>query len=260
MSYLRNTDLAAFGSAIERFGASIDSDWIDASGNPTGAALFQSGQRKYTAWVTMQQEDTSFASMARTEAAGNYFKTWHWFYRLVMAGRTVVGYQQCMWDMSRIRLRDILATPWPADTGIPDIPLPNGGTRQALVGDVYTSECSNALLLRWHIRFPAHVTSGGQAGSHLRGAFGRAGISGAAGDPTAWGDVEEASLIQGMIDEVAAIGNADLINTMDQVYNWPQWATGPNPRHYRLPASIGSLRQARNSMSLDASNLPPAPY
>ena len=67
------------------------------------------------------------ARLSLSENEGNYFKTWHWFYRFVMAGRTVAGYRQRMWHMARIRLRDIMQTPWSAAAGVPAVPAGTGG-------------------------------------------------------------------------------------------------------------------------------------
>ncbi|HEY0734623.1 MAG TPA: peptidoglycan-binding protein, partial [Herpetosiphonaceae bacterium] len=96
LAYLRHADPAAFEQAIERFGVRIDKNWVatrgPTAGQPSGSDLF-SGQRKYAGWVALQQEDDSFARMALTEAEGNYFKTWHWFYRFEMAGRTIEGFR-----------------------------------------------------------------------------------------------------------------------------------------------------------------------
>lgn len=253
LAYLQYAEPTAFHNAMKFFGAIVKTEWVDSNGVPDGSLLFDSQRRKYTNWLSQQQENGSFAQMAMTETAGNYFKTWHWFYRFVMSGRTNTGYQLRMWDMARIRLRDILATPWDPSAGIPDITLSDGSNRPANLGDVYTSECSVALLLRWHIRFPAHVISGGQAAAHLQKAYSVAGIT---GNPATWTDDEESRLIQGIQSEVAAINNTDLTDTMTQVLSWPTWVTGPNPRGYQLPASIGKLSQSRGSMAFDNTNLP----
>jgi RHS repeat-associated protein len=263
LAYLRHADPAAFEQAIGRFGARIDESWVAASGpatgQPNGQHLFSSSQRKYAGWVALQQEDGSYARMALTEAAGNYFKTWHWFYRFVMAGRTIDGFRRRMWHMARIRLRDIRATPWPASAHVPDVPDDSGGTRPAMIGDVYASERAMALLLRWHIRFPGHVISGGHAGTRLVNALGHAAIPAGAGDPSTWTDAHQAALAQGIMDEVAAINNDNLNDTMTYVNTWPSWASGSNPRNFMLPASIGGLATTR-TFQLDDSELPPAPY
>jgi RHS repeat-associated protein len=269
LAYLRYSDADAFTKAIEFFGMRCHLGWAD-GGTPNGSLLFRSGPRKYAGWVATQQEDGSFSQLARSEVEGNYFKNWHWYYRFLMAGRTVEGYRRHMWHMARVRLRDMLSAPWPASAHVPSIPLDSGGTRPATIGDVYVSERAVALLLRWHIRFPAHILSGGRAGGHLVAAYRRAAIPAAAGDPTQWTNVQEASLLAGIMNEAQSVSND--INrfetTMNYVRDWPQWATGDNPRHFQLDASIGRLGITRENAAdgtvtrfqFDDSDLPPAPY
>ncbi len=254
LAYLRSVDPAAFHQAIEFFGVRVDEDWGD-----NGQSLFSRSQRKYAGWVALQREDGGYVRMDADENEGNYFKSWHWFYRFVMAGRTIDGFRRRMWDMARMRLRDILATPWATGAGIPAIPDGHGGTRSATIGDIYTSERAVAMILRWHIRFPAHVIRSGRAGSRLQNAFRSSMGSPPIADPTRWTDADETRLIDGIVDQVDEIGNPGLVKTIDAVHDWPAWSDGRNPRGYRLDNDIGSLAVARNSFQFDSRDLPPAP-
>jgi Putative peptidoglycan binding domain len=257
LAYLRHADPVAFHKAFEFFGARVDESWVDA-GMPNGRNLFRDASRKYAGWVAFQREDGSFARIPLAEADGNYFKTWHWFYRFAMAGRTVEGFRRRMWHMARVRVRDIRATPWGA--GVTPVPDGHGGTRPTTIGDVYTSERAIAMILRWHIRFPASIVNQGHAGGPIRAAFARAAIAASAGDPTAWTDAHETSLIQGIREEVAATGPSGFIDSMNAVSAWPRWAAGSNPRGYRLDPTIGNLSVTRNCFQFDERDLPPAPY
>jgi hypothetical protein len=257
LAYLRHASPAAFDQAFGFFGVRVDESWVRA-GVASGADLFGSSSRKYTGWVALQQEGGGFARLALNEGEGNLFKTWHWFYRFVMAGRTIEGFRRQMWHMARVRLRDIRQTPWGA--GVAPVPLPGGGARPAAVGDVFTSERAMGLLLRWHIRYPSHVLSGGSAGARLRQAFVRANIPASAGDTTAWNDAHEAALIQGIMDEARATGNDGFVGTMTNVHNWPTWTAADNPRRYVLDPAIGNLATTRGSFQFDTANLPPPPY
>jgi len=259
LAYLRATDPDAFHQAVEAFGVRVDEDWVNAAGVANGERLFDRGQRKYVGWVALQQEDGTYARTPQTEADGDWFKSWHWFYRFVMAGRTVEGFRRRMWPMARVRLRDVRATGWAAAAGVPAVPDGHGGTRPATIGDVYTSERAAAMLQRWHIRFPAHVVLGGSTGARLTAAFARAGVPASAGDPTRWTDAHQIALIQGLLDEVDAVGNADLITTIRYVHDWPTWVGGANPRRYALSPSVGNLATTAGSFQFDASGLPPAP-
>jgi hypothetical protein len=191
------------------------------------------------------------------EAEGDFLKHWHWFYRYVMAGRVNDGYRQRMWHMARVRLRDILAVTWGAGVA-------NVGTRAPTIGDVFTSERATAMILRLHIRGPAWVVNGGNAGARLTGALARARAAqsglGWNGDPSAWTDGHETALINGLTAELAANASAGVQQTVTYVRNWAgSW--GGNPRGYTLPlATVGNtLDDDRGSFTLDAANLPPAP-
>lgn len=251
LAYLCHSNPDTFNRAIAHFGIQIDKSW-----GKDGSALFNASQRKYTSWVALQQEDGSYARLPLAEPEGNYFKTWHWFYRFVMAGRTLPGFREGIWDMTRLRLRDILATPWgEAVQGQID-----GDRGPLTVGDIYTSEQAIALLLRWHIRFPAHIISDGQAGSRLRQAFRRTPIPPTAGTPKQWNDAHEAALINGLMAEVASLNNSGFSETIQYVRKWPAWLdSSANRRRYQLTPDIGPLDTGRGSFRFDPSHLPPAP-
>jgi hypothetical protein len=115
------------------------------------------------------------------------------------------------------------------------------------------------LILRWHIRFPAHIT--GDNLRRLRNAITHAAIPAAAGNPTTWTDAHETSLIDGIMHEVGVIANAGFTDTMNYVRDWPAWAAprASNPRRFSLATTIGSLATTRNSFNFDTTGLPPAP-
>ena len=154
LAYLKHAEPEAFHDAFGFFGLDIDEQWSDAASRATGAALYRPGQRKYAGWVALQGEDGAFHRLPEREGDGNYFKTWHWFYRFVMAGRRNPGYQRGMWDMARVRLRDLMGLAW------------GDGARR--LGDLFTSEKALAMILRWHIRFPPTSLQAAAPGSASR--------------------------------------------------------------------------------------------
>lgn len=247
LAYLRHADPEVFQKAFSFFGARVDEDWVDANGVPNGASLFNKGSRKYAGWLALRTEE-GFGRLPEREKEGNYFKTWHWFYRFLMAGRTVPGYQRRMWDMARIRLRDLRDLPWSGD--------------QTRVRDVITSEKAAAIVLRWHIRFPGHIAAAGKAGSRLLAALETArsvqpDLNWNA-PPAGWTDAHERALIQGLRTQARQAGGG-LPETIQAVDAWPQWASGNNPRRYRLSTTVGSLQEGRGSFQFDEQGLPPAP-
>lgn len=251
LAYLRQYAPPAAERALEFFGVRADRDW-GTGAQATGRALFDRSSRKYLGWVSVQREDGGYARLTQTEAEGDYFKTWHWFYRWVMAGRTVPGFQRSMWPMARIRLRDIRSTP----LGV--------GPTNATIGSVFSSERAMALLLRWHIRLPGFVIHRGRATTRIRDAFTRAAAAAPRlnwGAPaSAWTHAHEAALLRGLRAEIAEVTIGDLTRTIPQVERWPAWAGGNNPRGYMLDRGIGTLSEARNSLIFDSAGLPTAPY
>lgn len=241
-SYLKHIDPDAFKQALRFFGVDVSLQW----GND-GQALFHSNQRKYTGWVALQRDDGSFVTLSLIEDEGNFFKTWHWFYRFVMAGRTITGYQRRMWAMARIRLRDIRNTPWPGPNG-PFVTLQGGGQRPATIGEVYTSERAMALLMRWHVRWPARVvrpqnqTDANGNPINLARAFN---LSNLPADIATWPADPEPALIQGLMNVIAPAGNDPDNYTL--VHNWPKWETGGNTKNYALqPGRIDLWSEAWN--------------
>ncbi len=259
LALLRHLEPSAFATAFGFFGARPDRSWTDPTGVASGSPLFTASLRKYTAWLEQETDAGGFAAAPAQAADANYFRTWHWFHRFSMAGRTITAFRRRMWDMARIRLRDIRATPWgPGPPAVADVPT--GGTpRGATIGDVATSEQALAMIMRWHVWRPAHVVSGGTAGPRLRGALTRAAIPAAAGHPGQWTDAHEQAMIDGLTAEAAALGDQGLIDSLDSVRNWHTWGAGGGPRGYALAHTVADLWAARGSLDFEGGGLPPAP-
>jgi hypothetical protein len=115
LSYLQNFDLEAFNRSIGFFGIKAE-DWNSGFGN--GSNIYQS-QRKFTGWIKSIGDDFTWKDYPKIVDDVNYFKTWHWFHRFSFAGRTIDGYRRRMYDMTRIRIRDIKTCPWPVNVNVP---------------------------------------------------------------------------------------------------------------------------------------------
>lgn len=250
LAYLAHVDAQAFHQTLGVFGVAIDRGWVNRHGVANGERLFDRGQRKYAGWLALHDERGGFARLPERQEESDYFKTWHWFYRFVMAGRAIPGYRRSMWDMARIRLRDLLDMPWD-DTG--------SGTR---LGDIFTSEKAIAMILRWHVRYPGHIAARGRAGRRLQSVLqsvrDRHGSLGWDGDPRGWGDAHEKALIRALRVAAGHVGGG-LAETVKRVDRWPQWGRGYNPHRYRLSPTIGPLDEHRGSFRLERTGLPPAP-
>ncbi|MEV0820723.1 hypothetical protein [Nonomuraea rubra] len=266
VAYLKATNRYAFAQAFGRFGVDVATEW---GGN--GADLFDRGQRKYTGRPAVPREGGGAYELSRVEEF-DLFRDWHWFYRVQMAGRTVDGFRRAMWDLARLRIRDVGETPWdgPAQPPTWTVPGPDG-PRPARIKDVITSERGTAIVHRWHIRAPANMVSAGpateppatrrigRAGPVLRAAFEAAAQEDPSlfsGPPGTWGDAAE----QALVAQLRARGGA----SVEYVHEWPRQVSAS--RGFTLPYELlpdhgggRRLDPARDSFQLDASGLPPEP-
>ncbi|MEV0726959.1 hypothetical protein AB0I37_29820 [Micromonospora purpureochromogenes] len=248
-AYLRHTAPLAYHAAIGRYGIWPDPEW-DAGGVPTGAAL-ETAQRKYVGRLMREAEDLSLKAIPLNKGEYNRFRTWHWFYRFAMAGRTIPEWRLRMWHMARIRLRDIRRTRWGVTTG----PV----SADTTIGEVFTSERLMALLLRWHVRWPAHVISSRVAGANLRSAFRLAmkfdADSGPPlvmdGLPSTWSDAQEAMLLNGVSAQLADSWTDEGFDHVDR------FPADRNPSW--ILAGVQPLSLARGSFRFDGRDLPPQP-
>jgi len=235
---LEERDPAGFDKLLAATGVRPDAVW-----GQDGSSLRNASAAKYDAGLRLQTADGTYRRAGGAAAEWEWFRGWHWFYRLVMAGRTLRGYRRAMGEMTRIRLRDVRAARF-AD----------GPT----IGEVFTSEKAAALILRWHVRFPAHVVRSGRAGSGLRAALGLAREARPDLDwdapPADWTDAHESALIDGLLAR-AAVTHEGFSRTMQTVARWPDWNEDSNPRNYLLDPDLGPLSAHRRSFDFDSEAL-----
>lgn len=206
LSYLKSEYPDAYEKTFRRFGADVDTEW----GNE-GEALFTS-LRKYVASVEKMGPDgfermpTGTEDKTREEAIQDwyYFRSWHWYYRFIMASRTIDGFQEACYEYARMRVEDILSVSW-------ENPL-EYWPEDTTIGDVFTSEKAVAMLLRWHVLSPGTIvdTSGPYENDNLTTVLESVreeapnleldgeNVQGGSWtcDPTHWTDVHESVLIE----------------------------------------------------------------
>jgi len=114
----------------------------------------------------------------------SWFRTTHWYRRFLELVRGSEAFRHAQWDMARMRLRDVLATP-----------LGGTGTYKAFaLGQLFTSQLAAALLLRLHVRYSAATLPG------ARPWIGKAvDLARVTGEPSGWTDAQEERLIQALI-------------------------------------------------------------
>jgi hypothetical protein len=292
LSLFAEQDPAAFDEVLGYCGVRADKPWAG-----DGAKLFTAaGQRRFLSKMATQRDDGSYVPLP-TEGAFNdvhaehdWFRNWHWFHRWMFAARTSPEFQRAIYDYARVRLREILQTPWNGSMVVTDPFV--GMKRRAQIGDFYTSERAVALLLRWHVRAPAHVISNGTASGILRSAYARSGVA-LGTEPLTAAVTTETDLVAGLFAEraaqlaaaqaaLAADPNSKkkqalvslftgLEGTLTHVRFFPRWAPvainpnggEANSAGYALDPAIGPLSMTRTPgqpFALDTGNLPVSPY
>ncbi|MEU6578244.1 hypothetical protein [Streptomyces sp. NPDC046805] len=291
-AYLRSRDEAAFQKVVGFFGVQPDRAWTG-NGQVGTPRPWDPAERKYAARGVLTRQDGTTAPLGGYPAPGpgvtqkygqyaehEYFRLWHWFYRFVMAGRTLDGFRRGMWDMARMRLRDLRATPWNHPTATNPFPLQAGTT----IGDVFRSEKTAALLYRWHVFGPAYLLRDkpdSTASVRLQNVVATAAASSGLtfGPNTAtWTEAHEVALAAAILTNNPCpdtsvpgfkphpsnhdnhVGYSDPGHTLRVVDDWPDWFGGSNTRHFALPlndlpADQRTLRTARDFV-LDTEGLP----
>jgi hypothetical protein len=267
LSLLKKKSPTSFAKVIGNFGVEVIDQWGDAPAD--GRKLFNKAVRTYSTWIQLQTETESvFKPLQKTWREASWFKTWHWFYRFAMAGRAqfaegvvtnneLKGYRTTMWDMARIRIADILSAEWPKIDNQQlkyvgtENPAGSAGPRNARIGDVFTSERSVALLLRWHINAPGTLLKSGKAGKHLVAIYKNAKTDvsppGTIDTSITWvaTDNAQAILITKLLERVESAegplasspqSQANLVNTLKVINTWPNPA-GRSDKGYQLIAS-----------------------
>lgn len=271
LAFLAYHNPEAYDHVLRNFGVAVNTRW-----GSTGQDLLKKDYRKYSAWISLQNSDGSYSETPRVMADADYFRTWHWFYRFLMATRTSEGFQRAMWGYARIRIRDILSIPWgvPSDqdervTANGKI-VEDGAERDLTIGDVHTSEKALALLLRAHVLLPnPTVIENGKVGRQVRAALKSAKAANNALNwsqaPSAWGDSEEQLLIEKLLEKLkGAFASQGHKDSIQNVHDYPTWTAANNPRGYQIdPDTIDpghpTLRDTRGSFRFDKLDLPLAP-
>lgn len=144
LAYLRSENDSVFKEYFGQFGLRATAGWA--------AKMRSASDRVFRAELGFVDSAGQFPSI--TEPADrNWIRNWHSFYRIQYALRSSLEIRGLFWPYTRQRLADLLSTPWSGAE-------PPGA---AMIGDVFKSERSIALLARWHVYRPAHVVSDNKA-------------------------------------------------------------------------------------------------
>ena len=232
--------------------------------------MWRNGQKKYEGWFKRHDENTNLsqatAANMSTFIAGlpdlpkdrnelNYYRSWHWFFRWMMAGRTIEEIRTYMWDVTRMRLQDILdlrvnvaaVSSGPSWNNTYGHVLINNGINNVALSEIFTSEVAVAGLLRGHVNAPTSVVrTNNEVGRKVCETIASAitqnnsliwntGING-------WGNAHEIALINRLFPMLEA-QNDSLRTTMRHVKYWRN--PGPYPANYH-----GTLTNPPNNIDV----------
>lgn len=164
LAYLRQRDPVSCEKWFATFGLSSARVWPRIAGAANGLSLLQNqggtSNFTYSASPALDAEDEPDVARTGFEER-RYLRNLHAYYRCAMAARTFVasttpyGYRRAMWDMARIRLQSLLGLKWPADGNFPFV---GSGDTPATIAETFRSERTLALILRWHVKRPGHIS------------------------------------------------------------------------------------------------------
>ena len=210
LAYLARVNPAEFRKYFGFFGIGIAGEWPASSASPN--PFFVKGTLKWESLLTQRglpregAVDAQSKPLVRPDDA-EYFRSWHWFYRWVMAQRLSVAVQRGQWFMARMRLRELVTAPWGAAH-------PLGAN--ARIGQIYSSERAVSALLRAHVNEPGQVISGGKARQRLRDAYAAAALS--SDNPAKWNAADKQRLHHELEKELKTI-NGSIHDTLDRCVN-----------------------------------------
>lgn len=154
IAYLAGRSETGFSKAFGNFGLYPEYEWGSED-------IYSSSTKTYNSWLKLTNEtylpsqsshaESEFSQLLKAKTEAAYLKSWHWIYRISMAGRTIPEYRQAMWEMAKQRIRDIRARSVSFQVGT--------NTINSTLGEIFTSEKAVAILLRWHVFRPSHVVN-----------------------------------------------------------------------------------------------------
>ncbi|RON02608.1 hypothetical protein BK658_07015 [Pseudomonas brassicacearum] len=220
IAYVKHANPQAFDKAFGKFGLDTVHQWGE-------AAMYIGGVRTFNSWIKLSSE-ADFEELPRTKEGAHYLKTWHWHYRMSMAGRTIDGYRKSMWEMAKLRISKIIEKEVSFRV--------NDHVINSTLGSVFTSEKAISILLRWHVYRPAHVvTNASRVVPIIQSVIDASPQINWALPVANWGNAHETALTTRLLSTLAEL-NSTITNAVSYGSALPQ----------------GSVRSERNSFALDA--------
>jgi len=235
----------AFEKIMTNNGLNTNEEWT-ANNN----ALWNTGTRTYSAYFSYQLEDFSWDHNFRQNTNGykNYHRTWHSFYRWVLALRNLTTpFAETMWALCRIRLIDVLSKNW-TNAGTGAILNTNDGS--AIAGltfyNIFRSTRSIALILRWHTNSPGTFYPSNDYLVDIQTVVHNAMAGQRWGHPDTWTDANEIAICNALVNAIAqttTVAYSSLRNTIplinaNNTLNTIRFAADFQVNNVNLPVAI----------------------
>ncbi len=140
--------IAAFKRRFEAYAQGTQKQWSELKPNPS--------LRTYSTRLTFagpmdknSTDETQRSAWVGDTKAREVVRNWHMAHRLLMAARREPAIQAAYWRFCRLRIQNILSTPWGPMEG-----WDKWSRKATTIGSVFRSEMSVALLLRVHVKLP----------------------------------------------------------------------------------------------------------
>lgn len=237
LAYFKANYTTAYDKAVGFFGIQPNKSWT---------SLNTANKFTFSCWLQWQTENgytTIDNTLVSKIGDASWLQSIHWYFRFSMAGRTIKDFRYAMWNMARIRLKGIYNYKRKITK------LNNNSTA---LGDIFTSEKAMALLLRWHIHRPAHITlsSTKYLDEVVTEAFEVTTYNETTvtwgTDLSTWTDIHESILTEKLLAKAKAKDSA-AGDTFDTVSTWPHIGTKNEDTDHK---DLGGLKATRNSFTL----------
>jgi hypothetical protein len=234
--------LAIFQARAPAHYAEIFTNWGLGFANLQTTSLLQR-----TAAITVRRSDAAAPTpWHELEGAERiYLSTWHVGYRLQKAARTNGAFRRAMFDLTRVRANDVGSLLLPNGTAVP--PGLPGLPANPRVVDVFSSELTLALIVRWHIKYPSDVVGGAAWGPALIAAL-RVFAKTAPPHWSTWTETQQLALADILTETARARNRPDLVSAFGAV----RQCQIPPP----LACATPVLRPEHRSALLDTAELP----
>ena len=248
LARLREYNFDLYEELFSSIGLEVDDIWRSEDGILNGRPAFDLSNRSYRAaaklttfdfFADLEDDEQDEKSIEQPEYEGlESIRTWHWMHAFKMAVRKHKRIRRSLYDFLRIRLRELLDTPWHIDQ-------PNSPT----IGQIFASQRTGAMLALWHLKHPTDVVDKGQASGTLKE------IVQQGFDEVTWNNLDgwkwtpgnrwastpgnERSLVKEILKAVKE-KRPSLYPMMLSILHWPDWdpKASDDPRRGAFPESL----------------------